>query len=207
MASISDVITTEIEHVNVTVLSELQAEGRIVHPSAEDLSIIQDKLIQKEFMLSKNVPVGEFMAITDVHSAQQCGLQFGYPFILKNRRLAYDGRGNTVVINADEIPSQIGKLGNGDLFAEKLVDFAKELAVTVVRSKEGMSAYPAVETIHENSVCNVVIAPAQISSIVAKTAEEVAIRAVSGFTGYGVYAVELFLMHDDSVLVNEIAPR
>jgi phosphoribosylaminoimidazole carboxylase (NCAIR synthetase) len=101
----------------------------------------------------------------------------------------------------------MAKLGGVDLYAEKLVPFVKELAVMVVRSKDGVFTYPAVETVQRNGVCHVVIAPAQVSATARAAAEAVALQVGNAFQGYGVFGVELFLLDDDSVLVNEVAPR
>lgn len=207
LSSIADVITTEIEHVNVTALTELTKEGRLVQPDPETLSIIQDKLLQKEHLVLRNVSVADFMAVHTVADSILAGTLYGYPMMLKNRKLAYDGRGNAKVGSEAEAVTQFEKLGGADLYAEKWVDYEKELAVMVVRSKEGIFTYPLVETVQEDSICRVVIVPANIPSSSQKEALEVARAAVAGFTGLGVYGVELFLLRDGSVILNEVAPR
>lgn len=207
LSLISDIITTEIEHVNVSELAQLATEGHTIHPEHSTLRIIQDKLLQKEHMDKQHVPVGDFLGVESSLDVEEAGVRFGYPFVLKNRKLAYDGRGNAVVNNATEIESQFRKLGGVDIYAERWVPFVKELAVVVVRSKEGVSTYPVVETIQQNSVCHVVIAPASISPSAQRNALDVARRTVECFPGLGVYGVELFLLHDDTVIVNEVAPR
>jgi phosphoribosylaminoimidazole carboxylase len=178
-----------------------------MHPNAHDLAIIQDKYAQKAYLQSKDIPVESFCEINDAREAERCGQEYGYPFMLKCRRLAYDGRGNAIVHSESEIDAQMAKLGGVDLYAEKLVPFVKELAVMVVRSKEGVFAYPAVETVQRNGVCHVVIAPAQVSATARAAAESVAMQVGGAFQGYGVFGVELFLLDDDTVLVNEVAPR
>jgi phosphoribosylaminoimidazole carboxylase len=127
--------------------------------------------------------------------------------MLKNRKLAYDGRGNAMVRSEAEAVTQFDKLSGVDLYAEKWVDYEKELAVMVVRSQEGIFTYPLVETVQEDSICRVVIVPANVPSSSEKEALEVARAAVASFTGLGVYGVELFLLRDGSVILNEVAPR
>ena len=203
----SDILTTEIEHVNVSSLADLASSGHVVHPDCTTLQIIQDKLRQKEYLRDRDVPVSEFLEVQNIHDAEVAGKMFGYPFVLKNRKLAYDGRGNAVINATSELTAQFTRLGGIDLYAERFVPFAKELAVMVVRSNEGITMYPVVETVQQSSVCHLVIAPANLSPSVQRTALEVARSAVECFSGLGVYGVEMFLLHDDSVLVNEIAPR
>lgn len=203
----SDILTVEIEHVNVASLADLASMERTVHPNHTTIQIIQDKLRQKEFLRDRDVPIADFLDVRSVEDAKQAGEQFGYPFILKNRKLAYDGRGNTVVKDASQLESQFHRLGGVDLYAERWVSYAKELAVMVVRCKEGVLTYPVVETVQKDSVCHLVIAPANISPSLQRTALAVAESAVECFDGLGVYGVEMFLLHDDSVIVNEIAPR
>lgn len=200
-------LTTEIEHVDTSVLSKLHASGKLVHPHPEDIAIIQDKFQQKKLLTAHGIPVCEFVEIGDVDSAEQFGREVGYPFVLKNRLLAYDGRGNAVVNSEGDIPGQMGKLGGSDLYAERMVPFANELAVMVVRCREGTFAYPVSETVQTDGVCSLVIAPAQVTSTVYRNAEEVALRTAECFQGYGVFGVEMFLLDDDTVLVNEVAPR
>jgi phosphoribosylaminoimidazole carboxylase len=110
-----------------------------------------------------------------------------------------------------EIPDAIKALGSrgpNSLYAEKWAPFVKELAVMVVQTSTGTLAFPTVETVHENSICKLVYAPARgLSNTVIKSAQDLAKRAVASFKGKGVYGVEMFLLPDDSLLINEIAPR
>jgi phosphoribosylaminoimidazole carboxylase len=207
LASISDVITTEIEHVNVDALESLELEGRTVHPNSRTLRIIQDKYLQKAHLLDFNIPLPLFQATPTVDSAIEVGRSFGYPFMLKNRKLAYDGRGNAAVKSENEIMTMFENLGGHDIYAEKWVPYVKELAVMVVRTKDAVHSYPVVETVQENNICHLVTAPAQVSQSALQEASRVASEAIATFDGIGIFGVELFLLPDDSILLNEIAPR
>jgi phosphoribosylaminoimidazole carboxylase len=132
---------------------------------------------------------------------------YGFPFVLKNKRLAYDGRGNRIIKSEADIDPSFEALGKKDIYAEKWVPFVKELAVMVVRSTEGIHCFPVVETVQKDSICNLVLAPAQISEHARSTALSLATTAVGSLSGLGVFGVEMFLLPDDSVLLNEIAPR
>ena len=98
-------------------------------------------------------------------------------------------------------------LGDRPLYAERWADFEKELAVMVVKTKDAVLAYPTVETVHEDSICKLVFAPAQVPSKVREEAEELARKAIAAFQGKGVFGVEMFLLKNGEILINEIAPR
>ena len=209
-----DVVTVEIEHVDAAALAALEAEGVSVHPSSATIALIQDKFAQKQYLSrlgAKAVPLGEFCDIPDVASLRAAGERWGFPLMLKAKRLAYDGRGNLPVQSASEVESAFTSLSNGskaELYAEKWCPFSKELAVIVARSAGGQTAsYPVVETVQRDSICHSLIAPAQISESSLASASSIASAAVASLSGGGVFGVELFLLADGSVLLNEIAPR
>eukprot|EP00669_Euglena_mutabilis_P002629 TRINITY_DN13301_c0_g1_i1.p1 TRINITY_DN13301_c0_g1~~TRINITY_DN13301_c0_g1_i1.p1 ORF type:complete len:414 (+),score=89.36 TRINITY_DN13301_c0_g1_i1:455-1696(+) len=128
--------------------------------------------------------------------------------MLKNRRLAYDGRGNAVAKTAEDVEGAFQRLGGTDVYAERWAPFVKELAVMVARSPDGtVLAYPVVESVQRDNICHIVTCPARISRNARERAERVAFDAISTLTGAGIFGVELFLLPDDVVLLNEIAPR
>ena len=132
--------------------------------------------------------------------------------MLKSKRLAYDGRGNFVVrtlADASQGWTALGGSSGGGLFAERWVEFVRELAVIVARGRDGaISSYPVVHTVQRDSICHVVLAPAQgVSQTVLAEAARVASKAVGRLTGAGIFGVELFELNDGKVLLNEIAPR
>lgn len=134
---------------------------------------------------------------------------YGYPLMLKSRKMAYDGRGNAVVRSEADIAAAWDQLASkGQLYSERWVPFKRELAVIVARSIKGECvSYDAVETVQKNNICHVVVSPAQLPGNVLSRAREVAAKAVAGLAGAGVYGVELFELDDGSILLNEIAPR
>jgi phosphoribosylaminoimidazole carboxylase len=170
LASKVDIITVEIEHVNTDALEAAQHvhAGRSieVQPAPSTLRTIQDKFLQKQWLEGRSIPVAPFQSVDGTNAAVSlAGEQFGYPFMLKTRKLAYDGRGNFVVRSREDASNALKSLGCGNgessmLYAEKWVPFTKELAVMVVRGKDGeVRSYPPVETIHRNSICHLVFAP------------------------------------------------
>ncbi|PQE27414.1 Phosphoribosylaminoimidazole carboxylase protein [Rutstroemia sp. NJR-2017a BVV2] len=209
-----DILTVEIEHVDTVVLEELANAGVEVQPSWKTLRTIQDKYLQKEHLTRAGVQTA-FSQAVEAGTLEEFGRTQGYPFMLKARKDAYDGRGNCPVKSESDIPNALEVLKDRSLYAEKWANFQKELAVMVVKTENEVStdgnstiAYPVVETIHEDSICKLVYAPARaISSEVQQKAQELARKAVGSLWGKGVFGVELFVMEDGQLLVNEIAPR
>lgn len=225
-----DVVTVEIEHVDAKALASAQAKGLVkhVHPTPNTIALIQDKYAQKRFLSGKGLPVADFQSVgpEDAETSQQGAstiaplqvqavgdaiAKFGLPLMLKSRTQAYDGRGNYVVKSQEDAKQAVDALGAGSrgLYAEKWAPFDREIAVMVVRSVSGeVRAYPAVETIHKESICHSVFAPLRYpDETVSLRAEEIAKDAVAQLEGAGVFGVELFLMKDGAIFINEIAPR
>lgn len=197
-----DVLTIEIEHVDASVLKRIEEDATIkveVHPSSQTITTIQDKYAQKEFLRAHRLPVAEYVRVESTPEAVISATEsLGLPLMLKSRTLAYDGRGNYVLRDVTDVQNAIAALGDRPLYAEKWAPFVKEVAVIVVRSSTGeVVSYPAVETVHKESICHLVFAPLRHPrSSVAEDARRIAEKAVAKFTGAGVFAVELFLMPD-----------
>ncbi|KAH9065144.1 Phosphoribosylaminoimidazole carboxylase [Lactarius deliciosus] len=211
LATKVDVLTVEIEHVNVDVLEEVQnSHGVEVHPNPSAIRIIQDKFRQKEHLLSLSIPIAEFLPVdsTDQAITSVAGV-LGLPLMLKSRTLAYDGRGNYVLRELSQIQDALNALGGRPLYAEKWVSFVKEIAVMVVRTATGDTfSYPVVETVHKDNICQLVFAPlrSRDAGLLAR-ARDIAETAVRSLSGAGVFCVEMFLLASGQILVNEIAPR
>lgn len=153
--------------------------------------------------------MGEFRDVSSPADVAAAGQLWGYPLMLKSRMLAYDGRGNAVVKDAGGIEGAWATLAaKGGLYVERWVSFVRELAVIVVRSRDGSCiTYPTVHTVQRDSICHTVVAPATIPATVQARAGEVAAQAIRLLDGAGVFGVELFELADGSILLNEIAPR
>ncbi|KAG9523136.1 phosphoribosylaminoimidazole carboxylase, partial [Aureobasidium melanogenum] len=204
-----DVVTVEIEHVDTQILEKISSQVA-VEPSWKTIRMIQDKYAQKEHLQEHNVATAHSIPLAGAtnEDLQKVGEQIGFPFMLKSRTEAYDGRGNFPVKSSADFDAALKALGSRPLYAEKWANFKAELAVMVVKTKDGVLAYPTVETIHEDSICKLVYAPARnVSKKVLEQAQELAKKAVACFWGKGVFGVEMFLLDDDSLLINEIAPR
>ncbi len=208
LAGCSDILTYEIEHINTQALQTLQDEGKRIYPAPDLLAIIQNKFHQKEFLATHGIPVAPFMAIDAAADIQVAAEKWGYPLVLKARKDAYDGRGNARINQAEDIEAALAKLGDRELYVEQCLDLEKELGLMIARNEQGQVAtHPLVEMIHERDICQVVLAPAPISSDLHAAAQAIARRTISIFNGIGIFGIEFFLDKAGNIWLNEIAPR
>lgn len=203
-----DLLTIEIENVNIDALEALEKEGKKVYPSSHTLRTIQNKATQKLFYVDNNLPTSSFSRFAYTSEIKEAinngGLDF--PFVWKCAQFGYDGTGVKMVRSAKDLDG----LPNVECIAEDLVDFKNELAVIVARNENGdVKTYPVVEMeFHpEANQVEYVICPARISDSVAKKAQEVALKVSQAINHVGLLAVELFQTEDDEILINEVAPR
>ena len=203
-----EVLTIEIENVNVDALKKLQSEGVKVYPTPQTIELIQNKATQKQFYATHNIPTAPFHRFESLTNLQQAvtNEQITLPFVWKSARFGYDGNGVKIV---RQLPD-LSLLPEGECIAENLVPFAKELAVIVARNVSGeATTYPVVEMeFHpEANQVEYVLCPARISKEIAQKARAIAVQVAQAFQVVGLLAVELFLTAEGEVLVNEVAPR
>ena len=207
LSELSDIITYEIESGNSDVLKKLE-ENTEINPSPDTLRIIQDKLLQKQFLQKNGIAVAEFEKIENKEELNQMIDKMGLPLLLKTRRDAYDGRGNYKINSKSEINDALDLFSGKTLMVEKFVKFEKEVSVIAARNTKGeISTYPVVENIHENNILRTTIAPGRVSEAVRKEAEKIAEKTMEVLHGAGVFGIEMFVTSDDEILINEIAPR
>ena len=205
LAEQSDIITYEIESGNTDVLSKVKAE---IEPSPSTLGIIQDKLLQKTFLLENELPISQFYKITSLDDLREKINELGLPVLLKSRRDAYDGRGNYKISSLEEIEKAYQFFDGKSLMVEKFVDFKMEVSVIAVRNTKGkIAVYPLVENIHEDNILKMTVAPARVSDDVINDAGEIAKKTMDVLKGAGVFGIEMFIDQNDRILINEIAPR
>lgn len=203
-----DVLTIEIENVNVDALEKLEDEGLQVYPSAKTIKTIQNKAKQKLFYTDHSIPTATYSRFAYTHEIETALKHetLNFPFVWKSAQFGYDGTGVKIVktfADLDELP-------NVECIVETLISFKNELAVIVARNTKGhLKTFPVVEMeFHpEANQVEYVICPARISKEVAKKAEYIALKVSQAFEHVGLLAVELFLTEDDEILVNEVAPR
>ena len=203
-----DVLTIEIENVNVDALEALEKEGIIVYPSSKTLRIIQNKTKQKLFYVDHDLPTAEFSRFSykdEIETAIEHET-LSFPFVWKSAKFGYDGTGVKIV----KTHSDLEDLPNVECLVEDLIDFKNELAVIVARNSKGeVKTYPVVEMeFHpEANQVEYVICPARIPKEIAHKAELIALKTSEAFKHVGLLAVEMFQTQDDKILINEVAPR
>ena len=211
LAALVDVITLENEFVDAAALAVLEQQGHTLWPSSTTMRLIQDKLLQKQTLAEAGLPVPRMRAMERIADVAATAAEWGFPFLLKARRNAYDGKGNATLRSVTDIEAAWDKLGGhrgNPLFAEQFCPFTRELAVIVTRGVSGeVTTYPVVETVQHNHVCQIVRAPAPVAPEIAERAAELARRAVAAVEAVGSFGVEMFLLGDGQILVNELAPR
>ena len=204
----ADLITFEIENVNVDALERLESEGIKVYPTPKSLRIIQDKGAQKAFYKAHGIPTAPFEPFPSpalLATAVAEG-RWTYPFVWKSTRFGYDGNGVKIVRN----PQDLHALPEGPCIAELCADIDKELAVIVARSPKGeVATYPVVEMeFHpEANQVEYVLCPARIAEPISNQARKIALQVAEAFSSIGLLAVELFLTKEGEIWVNEVAPR
>ena len=204
----ADVITIEIEAVNVQALYDLQAEGKKVYPQPEVLEIIQNKISQKRFYEKRHLPTADFFSFEskeELRSAIEKN-KVEFPVVWKVATGGYDGRGVQILKEKADIKD----LPDTACLIEDKVNFTHELSVIVARSGSGESkSYPVVEMEFHPTANQVeyVITPARVSSTVHQNAKQLAQQVADEMRIVGLLAVELFLTENGELLINEVAPR
>jgi 5-(carboxyamino)imidazole ribonucleotide synthase len=202
-----DVLTFEIELVNLEALEKLENEGTKVYPSPKTLRLIQNKGIQKEFYFSNHIPTAPFQKFHNLHGLKATAEHtLAMPFVWKCTEFGYDGNGVKVI----RAISDLDNLPDVECIAETMVAFKNELAVIVARSASGeIKTYPVVEMeFHpEANQVEYVVCPARIDENVAQKAREIALGVSKKFNHVGLLAVEMFQTENDEILINEVAPR
>ena len=203
-----DVLTFEIENVNIEALKRLKSEGKRIVPDPEILELIQDKGLQKQFYKSNGIHSSSFKIYDSEYSVRddiEKGI-LNYPFVQKLRKGGYDGRGVAVLNDSEDI----GKLLTGASLIEEKIDIAKEISVIVARNKKGeIKAFPVVEMLFD-PVANLVdklICPSSITVEQSEKAINIACEIIELLNMEGLLAVEFFIDSKGEVIVNEIAPR
>ena len=205
-----NLLTIEIENVNLDALQKLENEGLAVYPSSKTLRLIQNKGIQKKFYQKNNIPTSKFETFTNLEDLKSAivnqKLKINFPFVWKSTQFGYDGNGVKIIRSISDLEN----LPNVECITEEMIAFKNELAVIVVRSVSGeVKTYPVVEMeFHpEANQVEYVICPARIDEKVAQKAQEIALKVSEKFSHVGLLAVEMFQTQNDNLLVNEVAPR
>lgn len=206
-AAAVDVITFEFENISADGL-ELLSALKPVRPDGSILRISQDRLAEKRFLADAGIPLAPWHPVDTRAALDDAVTALGLPFVLKTTRLGYDGKGQRVIRERNELDAAFAGLDPHPLVAEGFVDFACELSVMVARGLDGViRTYDAVRNHHRHHILDLTLAPAPVTPDIAQEAQALAVRIAEALGLVGLLGVEMFVAADGTLLVNEIAPR
>ena len=199
-------VTTEFENVPAKAL-EFLAGHCIVSPQAASVAIAQDRIREKEFVASTGASVAPYAVVR--HDSDLAALPPGlFPGVLKVARLGYDGKGQARVASVAEARAAFAQMGGAPCVLEKLLALKLELSVVAARGRDGtVATFPVAENAHRGGILDTTVAPARVSAALAGAARQTALTIAAKLDYTGVLCVEFFVLADDTLLVNEIAPR
>ncbi len=207
LAAQCDVVTTEFENVPAESLRYL-AKKIAVHPSAASLEIAQNRNIEKQFAAKAGLRPAPYCSILSEADVANAIEQIGTPAILKSATLGYDGKGQVVINQADELLPAYQSMAGVECVLEKKIDLALEVSAIVARNTDGQSVcYPISENQHRNGILHISIVPARVDESLAEKAKQQATALADALDYTGILAVEFFISTDGELLFNEMAPR
>ncbi|MGA9277542.1 5-(carboxyamino)imidazole ribonucleotide synthase [Ilumatobacter sp.] len=210
LASKCSVVTTEFENAPASALESLSMRTRVA-PSAHAVAIAQDRLVEKAFMVAHGIAVGPHAPAPANIGDEQRRAAHALAHdgaVIKTARLGYDGKGQRRVTGVEELDAVLAEFADTDCIVESLLDLRCEVSVIIARTADGASTHwDVAENIHVDGILDVSIVPARIDPTLAARAVDLATSIVEGLDYVGVLTVEMFVVDDDRLLVNEVAPR
>lgn len=207
LAKKTNVMTYEFEHIDVELLSLIEKEGYKVYPSSNTLKIIQNKYVQKTILKEAGIKVPDFYQINSIDELKDVFYKFDHKLVLKACKGGYDGKGNIIIKDINEVEEAYKEFCNNEMMAEEFVEYIKEVSIIIAKNHEGISFYPVAENLHKNSILIKSIIPAKISDEIEKKIINEAEKVIQTLDDFGIFCVEFFIDSNFNVLVNEIAPR
>ena len=202
-----DVITIETELIPSNLLGEIDAL-QMAYPTSEHLAVFQDRLKQRQLLRSQGIPQTAFGGITTLSELRSVGEQVGFPGILKTSRSGYDGKGQIRVENTDSLSEAWKAMKEVPSVLESLVPLHKELSVILARGRSGeIQVFPVAENVHRNNILHATKVPADVPAHIQEQAVGIASTLAETLNYRGILAIEFFLLADETLLVNEVAPR
>lgn len=207
LAEISDVLTYEFENIDAEALKAV-SDRAYVPQGTELLEITKDRIAEKTAIQAAGIDVAPFAVIQTKNDIYDNIEVLGYPAVLKTSRGGYDGKGQLVIRSAEDIDEADSLLAHGPCVLEKWMPFTKEVSVIVSRNVRGETAvFPVAENIHVRNILHQTIVPARIGELARDNALKAALQLVESLGMVGTLAVEMFVMADESIFINELAPR
>lgn len=207
MAASCAAVTTEFENAPAEVLTALAART-LVRPAGSAVAVAQDRELEKSFFRNNGFPVGPFAVIKSAADVEAALARVTLPGILKTARFGYDGKGQARITTRAELDATLAAWKFAPAVLEQLVPLRLEISVVLARKASGETAvFPVAENQHVNGILDITIAPARIDAALAARATDIASQLAAKLDYVGVLAVEFFVLNDDTLLINEMAPR
>ena len=200
-------VTTEFENAPADSLTAL-ADRCVVRPSGASVAVAQDRILEKTFLREHGLPVGPFAVVRDSDDLEAALARVKLPALLKTSRFGYDGKGQARVDSAAQAREIFASWNGVSCVLEEFLPLKLEISVLLARGQDGETAcYPVAENQHQQGILDISLVPARVSPALAQQAADMAVELASKLDYCGVLAVEFFVLADDTLLVNEIAPR
>lgn len=207
LAKISDVITFEFENIDADALDTIR-NAAFIPQGTDILRITQNRILEKQAIEQSGVSVAPYAVVQTRTEFVEALKRIGYPSVLKTARGGYDGKGQVVIQTIEDAAGADELLAYGPCVLEKFLSFQKEISVIVTRKVNGeCQVLPVAENIHQNNILHQTIVPAGISLQAEKRAVKMAVQLAESLQLVGTLAIEMFLISDDEILINELAPR
>lgn len=207
LAEVSDVITYEFENIDYDGLKRL-SQIAYVPQGAELVKITQDRILEKTELQSSGVPIAKFVEASTFEQLEQRVDEVGFPCVVKTSRGGYDGKGQQIVQSKEELTLAKPLFEHSACIAEAFVAFTKEISVIVQRNGDGQTyCLPIGENIHVNHILHETIVPARIDESLTEKAINAANMIANHLNLVGTLAVEMFVLDNEEILINELAPR
>ena len=207
LADLCDAVTTEFENIPATVLSYLEAKT-VVHPSSKVLASTQNRIVEKEFILSLGIDVAPFAAIRSAADIDAIADSFTFPAILKVANFGYDGKGQVTCHTAADVRAAFAAMDEVECVLEQRINLAREVSTVLARSQRGdISNFPVAENVHINGILHSTTVPSNAPAAQTDAALTLAAKIAHGLGYVGTMAVEFFISTDGDIIANEIAPR
>jgi len=204
-----NILTFEIESANSKILTKLKNQGKQIYPDPKILNLFQDKYKQSKFLKKHNLPIPKFQIINNFDDLKKTISNLGMPLMIKARNNSYDGRGNFLLENENQIAEVFKYFKTKKLMAQQFINFETEISIIAVRNNLGeIRTYPISENIHGKSynILEKTIIPARINNLLAFKTKNLAKKIMKITNTVGVFGIEIFV-YKNKLLINEIAPR
>lgn len=208
-AQACDVITYEFENVDTGVLDTLQHEGALYLPQGTKLlRASQNRLDERRFLLDAHTIVAPHARVATPQDLKEGIERLGMPCVLKTSRFGYDGKGQVVIRSKDDIDAAHKLIEQQVCLLEAWIDFVCEISVMVCGDTFGaMALFEPSENIHKHNILHASVVPARISEPIRERARAEALKIAYAAHLVGDLGVEMFVLHDGSIMINELAPR